>query len=244
MTFVDPSHIPRFLLSAGIQKVIAFSGGASSIPAELGEAGNTLSQASTVLEATIIKDALLKLKLYAASIAILTGGTDWGIPALASRQAKALGFKTIGIFPKRGVDSALGEDMLDLRVCVDTDPEFCCDTPEQRSKFESAWGDESACFAKTLDGMIVMSGRAGTLVEVAHVLKINEGRVKKNRPTKMIVPIAYGGGTAETIGHLPADPEVRHRCMPAEVIRTGRAAALFLINKLDLEDVFNETTAA
>jgi predicted Rossmann-fold nucleotide-binding protein len=225
----------------GIKQIIAFSGGASLVPIEFGEEVNrAMSDATAIFESSVIADALTRLRPYRNSLGIQTGGTKWGVPAVASRLAKQMGFFTIGIFPAAGADKALDEDVLDLRVCVDIRRDFDCSTPEDISKFRSDWGDESPHFCKTLDGVIVFGGRAGTLVEVAHVLKVNEWRKKHQLTPKYIVPILASGGMAEATPYLPANPEVRSWCMPDRVVRSGAEAAILLEDKLNLHDLLND----
>ena len=86
MTFASCKDLPEFKIRKGIQKVIAFSGGASSVPPEFDkELGDAISKASSQLEESVISEALRLLLPYSGRVAILTGGTEWGIPSLASR---------------------------------------------------------------------------------------------------------------------------------------------------------------
>jgi len=238
VTFSSPQEIPIFLAENGISKVIAFSGGGTIVPANLdNDTRKVLKDASLLLQKRTIEDCLQRLCFYKKHIAVLTGGTEWGVPAMASRVASEHGFSTIGIFPETGASKALDADILDLRVCVNTTKEFSNHSPEQASKFGSDWGDESPLFCKTLDAVVVLGGRAGTLVEIAHVLKVNERRKKYNRPPKLIIPVMASGGSAEATSYLPADPEVRAWCMPDNVIRTGQDTGEYLEEKLQLHDL-------
>src|SRR5207247_182413 len=99
-------------------------------------------------------------------IALLCGGTKFGVPAAAAEYAKEAGIPTIGVYPTVGTKHALPGDRLDLSICVPP------------AVGESDWGDESPVFAKLLDGVIVYGGGAGTLIEAAHILKCNESLIK------------------------------------------------------------------
>jgi predicted Rossmann-fold nucleotide-binding protein len=236
----QPNAIPIFLKDNAITKVVAFSGGAISAPPGFGDdVKKAMESAAKIFEESVIQETLERLCPYAGKLAILTGGTVYGVPGTASRIAKSLGFKTIGIFPETGHDKALGNDVLDLRICVDIRDDFECSTPEECSKFRSDWGDESAYFCKTLDSAVVFGGRAGTLVEVAHLLKMNERRKKYKQPPKFIVPIMASGGMGDIAPVLPADPDVRAWCLPSEVVRSGHKAAELLEEKLHLHDLLN-----
>lgn len=237
--------IPIFLKDQGIKKVIAFSGGAISAPPGFGEdVKKAMEKAAKLFEESVIREALERLRPYSEKLAILTGGTQYGVPATASTIAKELGFTTIGIFPETGRDKALGPDILDLRVCVDIRNEFACSSPEESVKFRSDWGDESAIFCKTLDSAVVFGGRAGTLVEVAHLLKMNERRKKYMHSPKFIIPIMASGGMGDIAPVLPADPDVRAWCLPSEVVRSGHKAAEILEEKLHLYDLLNTSIKA
>jgi len=243
MTQHPPSELPIFLRENGIKRVIAFSGGASSVPIEFGdEVHAAMTKASSLFENAVIGEALTRLKPYSQHVAVLTGGTQYGVPATASTLARAAGFSTIGIFPAAGSDKALGPDVLDLAVCVDIRSDFDCSSPEDRAKFRSDWGDESPHFSKLLDGVIVFGGRAGTLIEVAHLLKLNERRKKHNQTPKFIVPILSSGGMADATPYLPANPDVRSWCMPSHVVRSGHEAAKILEDKLNLHDLLDRLT--
>lgn len=237
----SPYDIAPFLAKRGIRSVIAFAGGASVVSNSFGEEVAAASaKATSLFEASVISEALKRLRPYKNKLAILTGGTTYGVPAQASRIAKAEGFTTLGIFPAIGADKALPTDVLDLAVCVDSTADFQPSTPEAKVKFRSDWGDESPHFVKTLDGVIVFGGRAGTLVEVAHILKLNERRKKHHQTPKFIVPILASGGMADATPYLPADPEVRAWSMPSHVVRSGNEAAEILENRLNLFDLLND----
>lgn len=212
--------VDEFKTKTAIRRIVAFSGGADS---GLGE--DTPTEVATFLEERMrreIGQAVRFLRGY--NIAVLTGGTSFGVPAVAAQVAKEAGLATIGVFPLVGSPKALPGDVVDLRICVE--PRYG----------ESCWGDESPIFAKLLDGVIVYGGNAGTLVEAAHLLKINEARLKKRLAPKYIVPVTGSGGTADTLPFFPAKIGVRSASMPGTSVTTAREAARVLAQKLNLDD--------
>lgn len=221
--------ISEFKKNYGIQRVIAFSGGSSSEISGVPEGDPLQAQYkkfSQELETRILRECIGKLRGF--QIAILTGGTKWGVPKTAIEIAKSYGIKTIGIYPLAGKKHALGDEHLDLSLCI-----------EPRCG-ESRWGDESPIFSKLLDGVIVFSGGAGTLIECAHILKINEALQKNGLPVKYIVPISGTGGVADGLPFIWAKPEIRSICMPHSRVCTGAEAADIIIDKLNLYDYIQE----
>lgn len=226
------AQFEHFKHEHGILFVLAFSGGADDnhpvlryIQDNGTEDCKTLaSQANDVLIQQIVSDTLNPLPR--SHIAILTGGTKWGVPRIAAQTAKELGFKTVGVAPLRAHEKGytLDESVLDLLVVV---PPIIG---------ESRWGDEASVYIKMLDAVIVIGGRSGTLVEVAHLLKRNED---KKAPTKYIVPISGTGGTADVIPHFPGKPETMQKCLPSRLITNGEEAARFLKEELFFDDLYD-----
>ncbi len=235
-------RVREFMAHHGLKHIIALSGGAEDGLTGIDDPVLRQSLESNLAEKRkqIVREAMERLSTY--RIAVLSGGTKDGLPQTAVEEARRVGLKTIGIFPKNGRKHALAE--LDLRICVESEFD------------ESRWGDESSIFAKLLDGMIVYNGSAGTLIEVAHVLKINDALLSKKKsyekkmaadinnelpqeksePLKLIVPIAGTGGVADGLPFIWAKPEVRALSTPAGQIASGARAAQFLIDRLFLED--------
>src|SRR6056297_1367011 len=146
--------ISDFMKEHGLHKIIAFSGGSDSEISGIAKDDpiqNQYKEFTRAHEERVIGDAVQKLKNY--RIAILTGGTEWGVPKTAATKAKEHGMKTIGIFPLAGKKYTLPEDILDISLCVEP------------FVGESRWGDESPIFTNLLDGVIVYGGGAGTLIE-------------------------------------------------------------------------------
>lgn len=221
--------IKEFLHHHGLHCIIAFSGGSDnglSGVADDDPLQVKYKEVAASLEQRVVSEAIGKFRGY--QVAILTGGTCFGLPQTATLVAKEYGFKTIGVYPLAGKKHALSDKHLDLSICVD---------PVIGD--QSRWGDESAIFTNLLDGVIVYGGGAGTLIECAHILKINEAILKAGKaPLKYIVPISGTGGVADGLPFIWAKPEVRFHCMPSKRVLSGLEAADILRNQLNLDDFY------
>jgi predicted Rossmann-fold nucleotide-binding protein len=234
-------HFDDFKKEHGIHFVLAFSGGADDNSPQIEHVVRTLTSnnrenldekalkdmidnAKDGYVAEIVKNILSQFKDH--KFAVLTGGTNWGVPRVATKIARDLGIKTIGVFPLTGMDDAL-TDELDFSVCVH---------PMLK---ESEWGDESPAFTKLLDAVVVIGGGAGTMVEVSHLLKLNERNLKKKRPVKHIIPVLGTGGTADKLSFFPGKPAVMASCIPAKPFVTGAQVREYLISDVFPSDVYD-----
>lgn len=186
----------------GIKKVIGISGGSDNKTKEVED---------------IIKESMDVYKDY--PVAILTGGTKWGVPKTASTIAKDYGLKTIGVYPARGEKYALDDSLIDLKIKV-----------EPRMK-NSEWGDESEIFSKLVDGVEIIGGSNGTMIEYSHIMKANEGKIKKSKEPVYIAPVSGLGGFSQMIYLLPKNENLE-KCLPNYEIIFGNIAANFLVEKL------------
>lgn len=214
----------QFCERKGVSHIIGFSGGADDTIAGIDAEDKLQKQYQayqTSLYQRTIHDVLQPLQ--GCKIAVLTGGTKWGIPAIANRTARDLGFKTIGVTPQAGEHHALSEADLDLQFIVA--PLFG----------QGHWGDEGALWTSLVDAIVVLGGGAGTLTECAHLMKINETLVKQAKAPKYMVPIHGTGGIAEQLPHLWAKPQIRDVSMPRERVTTGTHAAQLLLRQFDFE---------
>jgi predicted Rossmann-fold nucleotide-binding protein len=220
--------VQKFKDEHGLKKIIAFSGGSDTVMEGMPSDDPFQEQYKEFFkkfEERIIGDAIKKLSNY--NIIILTGGTDLGVPNTATRIAKKYKMKTIGVYPLVGKKHALSENDLDLSLCVEP------------LVGESHWGDESTIFTNLLDGVIVFGGGAGTLVECAHLLKMNESIIKNGGPVKYIVPISGAGGVADGLNFVWGKAHVKALCMPLKKVTSGIEAVDILYDKLQLYDLEN-----
>jgi predicted Rossmann-fold nucleotide-binding protein len=215
-----------FKRTHGIHHVIAFSGGAESTLPGLPENDALQEQYATFQQSRderLVADALDILQHY--RVAVLTGGTRFGFPLAAVTAAQARNLKTIGVFPRYARDKGHVVEGLDLAFCVEP------------LLGASQFGDESSVFAKLLDAVIVCAGGAGTLIEISHILKMNEMLLKQQQPVKLIVPVHGTGRVADGLPFLWGKQEIKNACMPAKPIYTGFEAAKFVESRIDLFNV-------
>lgn len=220
--------VKEFLHRHGLHHVVAFSGGASTDLPGVAKDDPLQAQFGHVQkerEIRIVRDALNVLRHY--RIAVLTGGTRFGFPQISAEIAKEMGLKTVGVFPQTACDKGHVLSCLDLPICV---------VPAYGV---SAWGDESSVFCKLLDAVIVCGGGAGTLIEAAHLLKMNESLVKKRKEDdsiqpKIIVPIHGTGGVADGLPFVWGKQEIKIACMPQHRVESGLDAAAYIQDRLDL----------
>ena len=192
----------------GIEKIIAFSGGAD--------------EAFEGRVRKVVEQSMHEFR--GLPIAVLTGGTKWGLPKYASEVARNYSFPVIGIYPQRGLKHAIAN----LDFAIEVSPRYA----------GSEWGDESELYAKLANGVEIIGGGAGTLIELAHVLKMNEARKKDNKGPVYISPVRLEGvRTTADIAYdfsLKASPG---EIFPlVELIEDVVNAAKFLIEKLGLDN--------
>lgn len=195
-----------------ILHVIGISGGAESDKTEQTE--------------EILEDFIYQLR--GGGYAVLTGGTEGGIPEMSIKTAKKFSVPTIGVFPHQGQKYAL-RDSLDL--IIETSP------PDIGEGF---FGTETPTFINMLDASMIMGGGYGTLVEAGTILKTNEKRIRdKARDIKNIkdpiylAPIVESGGATNHILTIAKDlGKYSKLYMPDSPIYDGTTAAQFILDKL------------
>lgn len=195
------------LRQKGIEYFIAFSGG-SNVPEE------KIDQ--------ILSDAFHHLAGY-SNVAIITGGTKGGLPGGAALAAQESGLITYGIFPETGSKYAVREQLTRVEI---VEPRFG----------RSEWGDEAEIFAKLANGVVMIEGANGTLIEYAHLMKINERRLKADSEQSpiYIAPVEGLGGVSEIIrSHLIFKPGLE-AVLPDKPITNGGVAIDYLIEKLGI----------
>jgi len=194
----------------GIQKIIAFSGGSES-----GESAEKVAE-----------ESLNFLKDY--PIAIVNGGTAWGLSKYITDLAKKWNIPVIGIYPTRGTKYAIKN----IDFAIEVEPIFG----------ESEWGDATEIFTKLPHGVEVIEGGLGTAIEFAYFMKINEGRVHYHKEPIYLVPIRSAPlpdlSNVSNLAHFfPVKQEVIKASMPDFDVYNGRNAAEYLVKKLNLSKV-------
>ena len=224
------SEVTNFLHDNRITHVIGFSGGSEATYGVLPPDHPAVQQYKTYLESMfkeIINTCLEALNGF--RVGILTGGTKWGIPKYGLHLAKARNFPTIGVLPSAGKEHSLEDKYFDLKVVV------------SNSLNPGFWSDEAIIWTNIVDAIVVIGGGSGTLVECAHLMKINEKLVKEwesgdeSKRPKPIIPVFGAGGIAEQIQLLCPSPQIREAIFPREKIYNGKGAANYLINNLELK---------
>lgn len=233
--------IEAFKRDFGVKFVLAFSGGAddenpllnhvSAHVRKMDLSEDVRQAVAQQIEAArqsyieqIVRHVLIPLRGY--RIAVLSGGTKWGVPAAATKIAKECNFPTIGVFPLAAMGKhTLPPDLLDLAICV------------HPFAYKSQWGDESPVYTKTLDSVVVIGGGAGTMIEVAHILKLNE---RKDVRPKHIVPVHGTGGTADKLSFFPGKPGTMAISIPPSPIISGMEACRYLREHAFTEDIYEE----
>lgn len=217
--------IAQFKYEYGISRILGISGGSENTLHMIPKNDPLQIEYAHYIETIqprVLYDLLEPLRGY--QIAILTGGTEGGVPEMATTIAKKLGFKTIGVFPERGEKYALNNGLLDLAIAVHP-----LIPPSQ-------WGDEGVVWTNLVNGVFVIGGGAGTLTEAAHIQKLNAALIKDGKTPKFIIPLHGTNGIADLLPHIWADPTVRDLSMPSGRIYTGAEAARMFIDKLSLDE--------
>jgi len=192
-------EILEILQRQGIEKVVAFLGGS-----ELKAGFECVDQSLDIL------------RNY--PVAILNGGTSWGLPEYSSIAARKVDIPVIGIYPKRG--SKYASKNLDFAI-------------EIGSKFgEPEWGDSTEVLAKIPHGVEIIGGGMGTLIEAAYILKVDEGRVKNKTLPIYVAPIFGFLGVSEQVYGFDIPEEVKRICLPDSRLCNGFDAAQFLIDRM------------
>jgi len=197
----------RQLKRNGIKKIIAISG---SVPSSDYESWAERQVAESF---EVLQDL---------PIAIQTGGTEFDIQKYAAERARKLGMPLIGVFPQKGNKYR----MKGLDFAIQVDPRLD----------ESQWGDDSEVFTKIPNGVEMIAGGVGTLIELGHFMAINKDRIKKRKRPIYIAPVmlAEEVTTANYASNFPTEARFR-RSFPDYAIYSGAIAADFLVRKLRLK---------
>lgn len=148
--------------------------------------------------------------------AILTGGTEGGIPELGIKIAKENKLPTIAVFPPNAKKYVLF-DHIDLPIQT-LSPSIGL----------ASFGSETPSFAQLPNYAVFIGGSYGTLVEASTMMKINTKRQRDKVEPIYIVPITGSEGVADFIPILvQLNPNLAY-CLPQYQITTGEMAARFI----------------
>lgn len=198
------------LIKNNLKAILAVSGGADDLPEEQME-----HLANTV------KDLIVHAKDL--PIAILTGGTNSGVPEVGITVARSLSIPTIGVFPPGGRQYALLED---LDLAIETFPP---------SIGKAGFGTETPSFVNLAHGIAIVNGSFGTMTEVVTAFKVNKSRYTKGQEPIYVCPIQGTGGVADIISgaiQTMDDYEKVKGCLPEYKVTNGIEAANFFRAKL------------
>ncbi len=207
------AKVKRFMEENSLKKIISFSGGSD-------DQGDIVDK--------VIEESIIILKDY--PVAVLTGGTRWGIPKKATEIAKDYGMKTIGVMPQRGEKNACAG--LDLQLVID--PRYG----------GSEYGDESEVFAKLSDAVEIIGGSMGTAIEFFHIMKINDRRLDPKylgkamedpdgeRPI-VVAPISGIKGFSSDIYCLTLSERLKS-VIPGRALVDGSSAAKYILSGLEV----------
>ena len=160
-------------------------------------------------------------------IAVVTAGTNSGVPAAASSMAAELGLTLVHFHPVIAHRYLNADAQPDLEVCV-----------LPRTSENSSWGDDSADLLSLVDAVVFIGGGYGTLIELAHVLKLNEAKIRRGERPIFMVSLHDFGGFGDRLYDF-ATPNVREECMPHERIFLGRDAAKFILRSLHADEIYS-----
>ena len=96
-------------------------------------------------------------RFYFGPVAVVSGLTDLGIPALAYREAVSRGWRTIGIACSKAV-------------------EYPCFPVDKRIIVGDNWGDESPTFLNSIDFLVRVGGGKQAMREAAEFRKMKGNR--------------------------------------------------------------------
>lgn len=153
------------------------------------------------------------------SYAIQTGGTEGGVPEIATTLARERGIPTIGIYPEKGRKYALSGKL-----------DFALEVPRPIIG-DGNFGSETPTFVNLASGAIVLGGEFGTQIEVATILKTNKSRFKKDQPLIYVCPVEGTGGVADATyeAHKIADV---YDALPDPPVANGEGVARFINDRL------------
>jgi len=209
------------------KKIIAFSWWGSGVNiSDNSDLKDNVDKYTTEIKHRIIEIIMMRLKDY--DVAVLTWGTSWDIPQIATRLARKYNIPTIWVLPEKAKKNSLWKELLNAEILIP--PIY----------WDSHYWDESSVFAKLADWMFVIWGWSWTLVEFAHVMKINEKLEDIKQDVKIIIPIDWVPGVSDKLQYIPWKPKVKELTFPNKNITDPKEAFEILRKKLNLDDILKE----
>lgn len=209
-------------------KIIAFSGSSTVIKADIQD--NELSEQIKLYSEWVLKKIIYEImrRLRDYKVAILTWWTKRWVPKIATEIAKELGFPTIWVYPTRWEKYSLDDNLLNLQISVPS------------IYWESERWDESNVFAKIADAIVLLWWWAGTLIEYAHVMKMNEWLINNGKEPKKIAPVTWIQWVWDMLSYIPVNDEVKRKTLPQISLLNWEEVFERLKIHVDLEDNFKD----
>lgn len=159
------------------------------------------------------------------NIIVITGGTDGGVPGIATAIAHEYRFPLIGVLPQRGVTyrSRVLSFMDGAHDAAVVSPDGrTCAVVVPPSWGESSWGDAAPVFVGLADAIVAVGGSWGTAIELSHALKVNTGRVRNGQPPIRIVPAPFRGVATELAAAGWMDEALYRATFPPATFKQAR----------------------
>lgn len=154
--------------------------------------------------------------LSSSHCAILTGGTQGGVPEIGTKIARKNNLPTIAVFPPKGKKYVLFDE---IDLPIETLPP---------SIGPASFGSETPTFAQLPDYAVFIGGSYGTLAEVSTIMKVNTKRQKDGVEPIYICPLSGSEGVAALIPALvQLNPSLLF-CLPEYELTTGAEIACFI----------------
>ncbi len=185
-----------------------------------------IKEYSDLSKRNIISEIMSRLRDY--DIAIITWWTKWDIPKIATEIARDNNIPTIWIYPRRWEKYSVWKELLNIEIVVD--PFY----------WESHFWDESHLFSKLADAMFVLWWWAWTLIEFAHIMKMNEALKKYHWYVKKIVPISWIPWISDAVHYIPWNDDIKRLTFPNFTINSWKEAFEWMRKELDLDDIMKD----
>ncbi|MBI2268537.1 MAG: hypothetical protein HYU80_03825 [Candidatus Blackburnbacteria bacterium] len=129
-------------------------------------------------------------KIRLGKFAIISGGTQGGVPELALDVAKTLRLPTIGVFPQASAKYAALKK-IDFPISVPPQP-----------LAQVTWGIETPTLVSIADAFVLIGGEWGTNAEVSMIMKRNSSLARHGTRLVPIIAINGSGKLADILEQL------------------------------------------